>query len=345
MAEAARRGGAGGRWATALAQVALVAFLAWWVWRALVPQFAALGAADLTRWRPDPLLLAVSMLLLLAVYLGHALLWRRILDHLGLGRPSLRTTLRVYFLAGLGRYVPGKLWQFAGLAILSGRAGLPPGGAAAAQVLGQLAFLTTGLLLLALLLPDLWSGPWALLAAAALVAASVAAWLVATTAPGHAAREWLAARAGARLGGKVRGAFALADRVSTGRALAWASGYGASWLVLGAAFTLFVAAFVPGAEVLWRSLTGAVAGAYLFGYAVVLAPAGLGARELSMVPLLEAAFAGWSGSPSGVLGAVLVVTVASRLWFTAAELLPLLLLLLVPSSDGADPPPRGSGSP
>ncbi|MEX0890659.1 MAG: lysylphosphatidylglycerol synthase domain-containing protein [Gemmatimonadota bacterium] len=346
MTEPARRERAGGRrgW-SALAQVALVAFLGWWIWRALAPQFAELGAADLTRWRPDPLLLAASLLLLVAVYLAHAFLWRRILTDLALGRPAARTTLRVYFLAGLGRYVPGKLWQFAGLAILSGRAGLPPGGAAAAQVLGQLAFLSTGLLLLALLLPNLWAGPWALLAALALVGAAVGGWLVATTAPGHAARAWLAARAGQRRGAKVHGAFELADRVRAGRALLWAAGYGASWLLLGAAFTLFVAAFVPGAEVLWRSLTGTVAGAYLFGYAMVLAPAGIGARELSMVALLEAAFAGWGGSPPGVLGAVLVVTVASRLWFTAAELLPLLLLPVLPDRDGADAATRGSGSP
>ena len=34
--------------------------------------------------------------------------------------------LRVFFLANLARYVPGGVWQFAGLAAMSAAQGVPP---------------------------------------------------------------------------------------------------------------------------------------------------------------------------------------------------------------------------
>jgi hypothetical protein len=77
--------------------------------------------------------LAASFTLLVGVYIAHALLWRRIMSDLQIARPTVRATLRVYFLASLGRYLPGKVWQLAGLAVLAGRAGMPAGSAAAAR--------------------------------------------------------------------------------------------------------------------------------------------------------------------------------------------------------------------
>jgi glycosyltransferase 2 family protein len=319
-------------------QAVLLVLIAWGIYRVLAPELGQLGREDLTRWRPAPLPLAASFALLVSFYIGHAFIWRKILSDLGIGRPSAGTTLRIYFLASLGRYVPGKLWALAGLAVLAGRAGLSPGAAAAAQVLGQFGFLATGMLFLGLTLPE-WTavlgasgtgssaaGASATLpltiGAAMLVTAGAATWLMVATPMGHGVRERLADAAGPRAGERLRAAFALADRVRPLHAAVWAAAYAASWVVLGFAFAMFVAAFEPATAAHTRYVAGTVAAAYLVGYLFVIVPAGIGVREGAMVLLLAQVMP----HPAGAV----VVSALSRLWFTAAELVPLALLPVLP---------------
>jgi len=308
----------------------LLVLVVWGIYRALGPSIRQLTWQDLTRWRPAILPLLASFVLLLAVYIAHGLLWRRIMADLAIGRPTAAVALRVYFLSSLGRYVPGKLWQLAGLAVLARRVGLPPGPAAAAAVLGQFGFLTTGLLFLGLTLPQ-WRnalpggenvpvGPVAL-GTGLLVLGSVMLWVVVATPIGHGLRERLAVLLGQRVGEKLRAAFDLADRVRLRDAAFWAVGYALSWLVLGLAFLLFAGAFAPAAFENARFVAGTVAASYLAGYVFLLAPAGIGVREGFMLILLRQAV------PDA---AAVVISVMSRLWFTAAELLPLALVPALP---------------
>lgn len=309
-------------------QIALVAAVAWGIYLVLAAELARVTLADLLRWKPQPVPLLLSFVLLVAVYLAHAFLWRRIMRDLGIGSPSARTTLRVYFLAGLGRYLPGKLWQLAGLAVLAKRAGLPPGSATAAALLGQFGFLTTGLLFLGLTLPE-WRaalggnaasvplGPL-VLGTALLVSGGAALWIAVATPVGHGVRARLVRLLGGRAGEKLTAAFALADRVRPADAIGWAAGYALTWVMLGAAFVLFTAAFVPDVGAAPRFVAGTVAASYLAGYLFLLVPAGLGVREAAMVLLLQRVL------PEA--GAAVVVSVLSRVWFTAAELVPLALL-------------------
>jgi hypothetical protein len=104
--------------------------------------------------------------------------------------------------------------------------------------------------------------------------------------------------------------------------LGWVVGYGASWVLLAVAFTLFIAAFVPSALGESRHLGGAVAASYLGGYFFLLAPAGLGAREILMGGLL-------AGVPDMPGAGVVALPIFSRLWFTLGELAPLALVPLM----------------
>lgn len=310
-----------------LLQLGLLGLIAWLVWRSLAPELARVTLADFLRWQPALAPLLLSFVLLLAVYAAHAVLWRRITTDLHAPRASLRTTFRVYFLASLGRYVPGKVWQLAGLAVLAQRAGLPPGTSMGAAVLGQFAFLTTGLLLLALLLPsyaELWP---ALIAGTAIAAAAFTLYAMAATPLGHRAREAVLRRAGPGRA-KLETAFSIADRVRGADAVRWELAYALTWLVLGGAFALFVGAFVPAAAGLddARYHAGVVAASYLAGYVVMIMPAGAGVRELTMSALL-------AQHPAIPASAAVLIAVASRIWFTAAELLPLAFVPLLP--DGA----------
>lgn len=312
------------RWIFRALQAAIVVLVAWLLWRTLAPDLARVSGEDFLQWRPEPLRLTGSFILIVAVYAAHALLWRRIMGDLDAPRPSLRATFRIYFLASLGRYVPGKLWQLAGLAVLAQRAGLPPGTAMGAAVLAQFAFLTTGLLLLALLLPSYASFWPAVIGTVTIAAAAAGLYALVATPLGHRAREAVLRRA-AFARGKLESAFRIADRVRIGDAAAWELSYAATWIVLGLAFAMFVGAFVPAARdgEAVRFLAGVVAASYLAGYVVVVMPAGAGVREATMTLLLTQ----HAGIPAS---AALVVTIASRIWFTAAELLPLALVPLLP---------------
>lgn len=295
-------------------RLAVLVLIAWATYRALAPQLATLRGEDLRAVRPGWVPLIVSTLAVVAVYLLHAMLWRAITTALTHVRPAVRDAMRVYFVSSLGRYLPGKLWQIAGLAALSAEAGIPPAGAVAASILAQVAFMTTGALLLAILLPTY--GAAALLAGLGLLAVVIAGFLILNTERGTRLRH----RAAARMGPKFGEALGMIDRLTPRAALTWWLCYLASWLLLGSAFALFVIAFEPRAARYTLMLAGTVAASYLLGYLTPL-PAGIGAREGVMAALLSTVL-----PPA----AAVVVSACSRLWFTAGELLPLILIPLLP---------------
>jgi hypothetical protein len=319
------------RWLLRAAQIILIAAITWGVYAALRDDLAALTWADVARWRPAPGPLALSLALLLAANIAHAFVWRRILADLRVGRPSARTALRIYFLSSLGRYLPGKLWALAGTAALSAKEGIPAAPAAACAAIGYFGFLATGVLLLAALLPGEGRGAPAAIAAVALLALAAGTWMVVATPAGHRLRLWIAHRLGPRMGPRVATTLELADHVRPRDAALWFAAYGATWVLLGVGFAVFVTAFVPAALSESRYLAGAFAASYLAGL-VALVPAGLGVREVTMLGMLTTVIP---------VGAATLVAAGSRVWFTAAELLPLLVIPLMPDDRKAAAPAAG----
>lgn len=282
------------------AQLALVVVITWGIVRALAPELARVSLEDFSRYPPSIPMLLASTLLLLAFYVMHAWLWRGMTAELGGRRPKFRTALHIYFISGLGRYIPGKLWQVAGMALLAQRAGISAVAATAASIIAQFAFMTTGLLYLALMLPA-WGGALpAVIALAALL-------LVVVT---YRGRHWVALHIK-----RLQPAAYMLDRLTAAHALKWWLGYALSWIILGAAFVLFASSFVTLDLAAQRHVAGSVAAAYLGGLLAFFSIAGLGVREAVMGSLLVSVM-----SPP----AALVVAVASRVWFTLGELLPIL---------------------
>jgi hypothetical protein len=312
-------------WLWRAAQVVIIVAVVYGIYRLLAPELRQLTAASLLEWRPGVPRLLLSLVILVGFYFVHAFLWRAIVRDLGVGTPDVRTTVRVYFLASLGRYIPGKLWQLAGFAVLAGKAGLSPGGATAAAVLGQFGFLATGLLFVAVVLPDWTGGVGARVLGAILVGIAGFIWIITATPTGRRARAWMQGAVGGRAGEKLAATFELAERIRGRDAIRWAVGYGFSWILLGLAFSLFTTSFVPAAAAYSTRLAGSVAAGYLAGYVVLVAPGGIGVREAALTGLLATI-------PAIPIGAAVVVGVLSRIWFTIAELLPLALLPLMPAS-------------
>lgn len=299
------------KWLWRIGQAVLLVLVAWGIYRALAPELAKVSRADILAYRPSWPLLALSTVLLLMVYVLHALLWREITIALGKTRIRLREAMRVYFVSSLGRYLPGKLWQIAGMAVLAQRAGISAVAATAAALLGQLAFLSMGMVFLAALLPSLY-GRWAGWSAVLLFAIALVLFVLSDTRRGAAWRHRLLSR----LGPRIAEAGALLDQLTARRAAWWWLAYGFSWVLLGAAFACFVISFVPARADQYRHFAGTVAASYLVGL-LLFTPAGIGTREGVMLLLLTPVIS----APAAVL-----VSVASRIWFTVGELLPVAFI-------------------
>ncbi len=301
-----------------LAQLVLLAIVAWAVWHRLAPQLAGVSLRDFVRWRPAVGLLVVSTVGLTALHLIQAFLWRRIVVDLGAPPPDPRDTVRIYFLSGLARFLPGSVWQFAGVAVLGQQAGIPALIATAAFVIANLAFFAIGIVFLGFTLPGVPGAAELLTGLAAAVAAVAAGFVFTATPAGARGRAWLLRHSPPRLTPVVE----LAARIRPRHALAWALGYGVGWALLAVSFALFVDAFVPGSLAHLRSLGGIMAASWLGGVLVLVAPAGIGVREGIMAGLLS----GFIPAPAAIL-----IAIVHRIWFFVAEFLALASFPLWPA--------------
>jgi hypothetical protein len=303
------------RFLTALLVLAAFAFLA----LAVARDWNALRAYD---WSIRPGRLLLSLPTLLAAFCVGVYIWERTLAAVDGPVVSFPALLRIWFLSTLARYIPGKIWQFVGAARMAHAAGLPAPllltslvvsmgfNVLAAALVGAATIPGAGIL------PEEWRGPLAL---AVFTAAVLAVHPVVLNA-----------------------CLRLVPRALHQTVLSWRGGWGTGirllvlsalgWLIYGFAFWLFVGALTDVDAALLAPLAGVNALAFLAGYLVVIAPAGLGARELSMTALLVPLLGGGTGVAA-------LVAIASRLWIVAGELIGAgLLLLIVPRRPQSGPP-------
>ena len=260
---------------------------------------ADLQSLDLSGWALDWALVALSVLTLLAGYVSTGFLWGLIVRDLG--GPTLATSVsvRLFMIANLGRYVPGKIWQIAGMAVLAKEKRVAPATSIAAAVLGQ------GLALVAASLIGLASG-WTL------IAGTVWQWVV----PGVLLGGLLLGLLPSVFHGVANVCFRLArtakpEGLEPLVALRWFGFTLGSWVLYSGSFWLLVRGL--GLEVAPVPTASAFAAAYVLGYVMVFAPAGIGVREGFLVVLL---------SPQLGPAASGAVAVIQRLWATLTEVVP-----------------------
>lgn len=271
---------------------------------------------DADRWRPRWGPLAASSGGLLAGYGISAALWGRMVRELGGPRLEPATAVRTFLVANLGRYVPGKVWQIAGLALLARRHGVPASVATAAAVLGQ-GFALLGATLIGLAAffrgpPE--AGPWGI------VAGSVALGLVILLAvPGFL--RWM-----------LDVWFRLARtpvperlRLAPSFGVRWLALYSLNWTVYAGAFWGLARAF--GLDVSIVVAGPAFAAAYVLGYAMIFAPAGIGVREGFLVAFLQPSL---GAGPAGALAVI------ARLWTTVVEVGPAGAMAALRFRDGPE---------
>jgi glycosyltransferase 2 family protein len=284
---------------------------------------SARDVLSLDRGLPDPrgVPLTVSVPLLLGAFFLAARFWGLMVAELGGPDPGGGGSFRIVMVANLGRYLPGKLWPLAGLALLSRREGIPASTGTTAGLLVQ-GFSLAGAAVVAL--PVLWMGmgqgvgpPGAEGAPGGLPASLPGAGVAGLVAVGVLLLLVLLASIPAVTGTSLRILFRLARRDPAEAPRPGAS-FGPRWLVLnvllwagyGLAFALFL--YGLGFDVPIQVSVPAFTTAYLLGYVALFAPAGIGIREGVLIALLQPSLG----------GAAAAVAVLARVWMTVVELIP-----------------------
>jgi hypothetical protein len=286
--------------------IAIVGFAA----RSLVRNWDQLRAQPLD-WSLEPAWLILSAAV---VWLMYALLiaaWRIMLSGWGRGL-DFWSAARIWTVSSLGKYLPGKVWAVAGMAVMAQRAGVGAGPATGSAVILQVLAIGTGAAVAAL---TGWSSlrsayPGAEGGLAVLLVASVAA-VVVLLRPETVRRI-------------VRIALPEATVSSTPPVGAVGFGIAANtiaWLGYGVALWLLARGLLPGAGLGLLPAIAVFTASYLAGFLALFAPGGIGVREGVFILMLQ--------GPIGI-GAATALAVASRLLLTVTELGAAVPFLLFP---------------
>jgi hypothetical protein len=248
------------------------------------------------------------------VLLMYALLiqtWRALVGGWG-ARLSFWSAARIWSISNLGRYVPGKVWQIGAMGVMAQREGVSPVIAAGSAVLNTIINLGAGFAIVLVTGARLLSALNPLyvpisIAATVAVLAGVAAlpWML----------PWIA-----ELYRRVTGRSVIIPPIRP--VLLWSAVFGnlLAWVMYGIAFEWLTHALVPSATGGAGDYIAVFTGSYLIGYLVLLAPAGIGARELAMQASLVQIGLTQPGPAA-------LIVVASRLWLTVLEVLPGVIFL------------------
>lgn len=252
-------------------------------------------------WTPAPLWLVASLVL---VWLTYAVLiegWRWVVLSL---RQRLRyaEAARICMLSNLAKYIPGKVWSFAGVAALASQAGVERSAAiVSAIVLPALSF-SSAIVVLSFTAPRTLSSTTPALAAASIAVGALGLLALAVLTWPRALRfiqRLLPASVPTLI--PIPPLVMIAAFVAN--VVAWA-GYGA-------AFVCLARGLLPDVQLSWFQATTVFLTSFLVGSVAVFAPAGIGPRESTFVLLLT--------GPFGPKVAV-ALALAHRVLMTVAEL-------------------------
>lgn len=260
----------------------------------------------------EPAPLAIAALIILGTYAMLIVAWDAVLRGWG-ERLPYPAAARIWCLSNLAKYVPGKVWQIAGMAALARQAGVSPWAAAGSAVVVQLLNIATGAIVTFAFAPAFGS-PWlvGLAGAGTALCAALLAWPAGAT--------WLS-----RTIHRVTGRHFELRAVRGGPLLLSAAITALAWIFYGVALYFSVRG-LTGRDVDLRTAIGVFTGSYVAGLVNIFTPGGLGTREIVL--------AAWLTGPLGPAAAT-VVTIGSRILMTATEIIAALITLplLTPRAD------------
>lgn len=286
------------------AQGAFLVAVLWFVARTLGGQWNAVRqayAAAEPRWT----LVALSCAVVLVAYALLIETWRLVLVGWGATIP-FGTAAQIWWVAGLGKYVPGKVWAVGTMAILAQREGVRVVRATGSSFVVTIVNTLAGFMVLAVVGGRAFRLPPAAVATMASISALL---LIAPPLfPRFAAVISRLTRRTLELPPLPRRYILLVAGTSI-----------IAWVMYGFAFQLLAAGITGQPTGASSTYIATFTGSYLSGFLALFAPGGLGVRELVMA---EALVAG-----GHTRGAAWLLAVASRLWLTVLEVAPALIIL------------------
>ena len=293
------------KWIQLVLTIAVVGFAGWYLWRQW-------NAATENGYRFEFQIgwLAAASAVVLTTFLLLVETWRRVLQQLG-SPLSFGVAARVWFVSNLGKYVPGRIWALTTMAMMAGEHGVAVSVVGASSAVLMAANVATGFAVVLLTS----AGTVQRLAGSviAVVAVTIGLFVLLFATP-YLATHWN------RIARRFRRAELSVSIPPTAIAIAIA-GTTLSWLLYGLAFMFFVHAIIDPASKPYSSFVTANAASYLVGYLMIIAPAGIGFREVALATLLPAL--GIAYGPQAA-----VITIGSRIWLTLLEIVPSLLVLV-----------------
>jgi hypothetical protein len=286
--------------------LAIVGFAA----RSLSNNWEALRSQPL-EFRINPGWVVLSALVVWSMYAILIVAWRVMLRGWG-QRLDGWGAARIWTVSSLGKYLPGKVWAVAGMALMAQRAGVAPWAATGSAVVLQILAIGTGAAIAGLTgrraIESAHPGAQVvllLLVAASIVGVGLLLWppvlhrLLRLTAP-DAEHRGAPPVSGIAVG-------------IVANAVAWA-GYGA-------ALWLLARGILPSVGLRPALAVAVFTASYLAGFLALFAPGGIGVREGLFILMLQ--------GPLGI-GAATALAVASRLLLTLTELGAAVPFLLLP---------------
>jgi hypothetical protein len=276
--------------------------------RSIIINWQTLRAQPLD-WQLSPGWIAASVVAVFSAYAVLIEAWRRVVLSMG-ERLPFGTAARIWFLASLGKYIPGKVWAIAGAAVLAQRAGVDPAVAVAGALMLQALALASGAAVVAVTAPETFRaiGPDT-------VPLIIIVLLLSLAGVAALASQKLLDRINHVLPRSLPPLRAIRPHML---ALAFL-GNVCAWVGYGAALLLLARGVLPQVSLSLPQSVGVFTCSYLAGFIALFAPGGLGPRESVFLLIL----AGDIGlKPAAGLA------LASRLLLTGTEVLPAVPLLL-----------------
>jgi glycosyltransferase 2 family protein len=268
--------------------------------RALVRNWDQLRSQPL-EWQLRPGWLVLSLVLIWLMYALLILGWRAMLSGWGQQLDGW-SAARIWIVSGLGKYIPGKVWALAGMALLSQRAGVAAWAATGSAVVMQVLAIGTGAAVAGLagahILESAQQGAGAglvLLVAGAILSVGLLFW------PPFL-RRLLRLAAPQAVGERQPPARGIVVGIATNIV---------AWLGYGLALWLLGRGLLPTSGLSLQLAITVFTASYLAGFLALFAPGGIGVREGLFILMLQ--------EPLGV-GAATSLALASRLLLTVAEL-------------------------
>jgi len=262
-------------------------------------------------WSIEPGWLILSAMVVWLMYGLLIAAWRIMLTGWGRGL-DFWSAARIWTVSSLGKYLPGKVWAVAGMAVMAQRAGVGAGPATASAIILQVLAIGTGAAVAALTgwssLRSAYPGAeggllvlllLSLLAVGVLLRPDWVRRLVRIAAPDVSVS--LTPPAGAVAFGLVANTIA--------------------WIGYGGALWLLARGLLPGAALGLMPAIAVFTASYLAGFLALFAPGGIGVREGVFILMLQ--------GPIGI-GAATALAVASRVLLTITELGAAVPFLLFP---------------